>query len=117
MILAVDDEPHIRHVLRLFLQRAQHTVVLADSAREALELLREHRGIRLVITDLVMPGLDGFELIRQIRQRAALPILVLTASGDRRFELEARQVGADAFLTKPFSREELLREVERLLEP
>lgn len=117
MILAVDDEPHIRHVLRLFLQRAQHAVVLASSGQEALELLRTHREIRLVVTDLIMPGLDGFELIRQIRQQSALPILVLTASGEKQFELEARRCGADAFLTKPFSREGLLREVERLLEP
>ena len=116
MILAVDDEPHIRHVLRLFLQRAQHPVLLADNGREALELLAAHPEVRLVITDLVMPVLDGFELIRQVRQRSALPVLVLSASGERQFELEARACGADAFLTKPFGREELLREVARLLE-
>ncbi|MER3445205.1 MAG: two-component system response regulator [Meiothermus sp.] len=116
VILAVDDEPHIRHVLRLFLQRAQHPVLLADNGREALELLAAHPEVRLVITDLVMPVLDGFELIRQVRQRSALPVLVLSASGERQFELEARACGADAFLTKPFGREELLREVARLLE-
>lgn len=115
MILAVDDEPHIRHVLRLLLQRAGYGVLIADSAREALELWQDHPEVRLLVTDLVMPTMSGFDLIRHVRQVSSLPILVLTASGEEQFESEARQLGADAFLTKPFSREELLCEVGRLL--
>ncbi|MCX8087762.1 MAG: response regulator [Meiothermus ruber] len=115
MILAVDDEPHIRHVLRLVLQRAGYEVLVADNAREALDIWQSRPEIRLLVTDLVMPGMNGFDLIRQVRQTSSLPILVLTASGEEQFEIEARQLGADAFLTKPFSREELLREVSRLL--
>ncbi|GIW27298.1 MAG: hypothetical protein KatS3mg070_0661 [Meiothermus sp.] len=115
MILAVDDEPHIRHVLRLVLQRAGYEVLVADNAREALDTWQSRPEIRLLVTDLVMPGMNGFDLIRQVRQTSSLPILVLTASGEEQFEIEARQLGADAFLTKPFSREELLREVSRLL--
>ncbi|MDX2004746.1 MAG: response regulator [Meiothermus sp.] len=115
MILAVDDEPHIRHVLRLVLQRAHYAVVVADNGQEAMGLLAQNPQIRLVVTDLVMPGVDGFELIRHIRQQSQMPVMVLTASGEEQYEHQARQQGADAFLTKPFSREELLREVERLL--
>lgn len=115
MILAVDDEPHIRHVLRLVLQRAGYEVLVADNGREAVELWQNHPEVRLLVTDLVMPGMNGFELIRYVRQISSLPILVLTASGEEEFEIEARQLGADAFLTKPFSREELLHEVSRLL--
>lgn len=98
MVLAADHEPRIRHALRLFLQRTQHTVLLAGHGREAPELLAAHPEIRLVIPDPVMPLLDGFELIQRVCQQSALLILVLTTSG------------ADTFLARPFSREELLLE-------
>lgn len=115
MILAVDDEPHIRHVLRHVLQRAGHQVMLADNGQEALDLLEAHPEVQMVVTDIVMPVLDGFALIKHLRQSSPIPILVLTASGEEQFELQAKALGANSFITKPFAREDLLREVERHL--
>ncbi|HEX7253184.1 MAG TPA: response regulator transcription factor [Thermoanaerobaculia bacterium] len=113
-ILVVDDEPGIRKVVRDALERDGHEVETAADGKEALEL-REERDFDLVITDLAMPGVSGIELVREIRQKSAVPILVLTVRAEEREKVRLLDSGADDYVTKPFSVAELLARARALL--
>lgn len=109
-ILVVDDEPQITRVLRTALQSNGHEVTLAQSGTEALDLFLKSQP-DLVITDLAMPGMDGTELTREIRQRSQLPIIVLSVRTQDAAKISALDEGADDYITKPFSIQELLARV------
>jgi PAS domain S-box-containing protein len=111
-ILAVEDEPEVLDVLRAMLSAAGHTVFTAASGREALELF-EHETVDLVLTDLGMPGMTGLALAEQLRQRRAIPILLLTGWAD---ELDAATApSVDLVVAKPFTRERLFEALARTL--
>ncbi|MGC8876738.1 response regulator [Thermus sp.] len=112
-ILLVEDEPLVAHMVRRLLERAGHQVDWAPSGQKALERFGE--GYDLVICDLVMPGLSGLEVIRQVRARSPIPVLALSASVSARSQEEALKAGAQAFLGKPFEGQTLLAQVERLV--
>ena len=109
-ILVVDDEPQITRVLRTALQSNGHEVTVAQDGVQALELFLKSQP-DLVITDLAMPGMDGIELTREIRQRSLLPIIVLSVRTQDASKVAALDEGADDYITKPFSIQELLARV------
>jgi DNA-binding response OmpR family regulator len=116
-ILVVDDEPMVREVLRLFLERKGHTVIPATSGEEGLRTFQNAPDdVDLVVTDSHMPGLHGEKMVAAIRRlRPKLPILMLSGFGDRRLEERTKSGEIDCFMTKPITRDELLATVERLL--
>jgi two-component system, OmpR family, KDP operon response regulator KdpE len=109
-ILIVDDEPQITRVLRTSLQSNGHEVTVARDGVQALEQFIKAEP-ELVITDLAMPAMDGIELTREIRQRSQVPIIVLSVRSNDASKVAALDEGADDYITKPFSIQELLARV------
>jgi two-component system KDP operon response regulator KdpE len=113
-VLVVDDEPPIRRLLRMGLGTQGYQTIDAPSAKAALDLLAETPDI--VILDLGLPDMEGLELLRQIRmQREDLPIVVLSSRGDETAKVEALDLGADDYVTKPFGMDELLARMRAAL--
>jgi DNA-binding response OmpR family regulator len=114
-ILVVDDEPIVRNVVVRYLQRDGFRTVEAARGDEA-QLLLERDPPALVVLDVMLPGIDGLELCRWIRSRSDLPILMLTARGEESDRIMGLELGADDYLTKPFSPRELALRVRKLLQ-
>lgn len=108
--MVVDDEPQITRVLRTTLSAQGYAVRTAGDGDEALEVMREWVP-DLVVTDLSMPNMSGLELCRRIRSKSQVPIIVLSVRGEEKTKVEALDVGADDYVTKPFSMNELLARV------
>jgi two-component system KDP operon response regulator KdpE len=106
-VLVVDDEPEVRRALRTSLSGRGYQVALAANADEALVEFERHRP-DLVLLDLQLPDQSGLEVCRQIRESSDLPIIVVSVQGSERIKVEALNLGADDFVTKPFGMEELL---------
>ena len=113
-VLVVDDEAGIRKVARDALERAGHEVEIAGDGEEALARFDEG-AFDLVITDWNMPGIDGFELVRRVRKKSAVPILVLTVRQEERDKVRLLDAGADDYVTKPFGVAELVARANALL--
>jgi two-component system KDP operon response regulator KdpE len=109
-ILIVDDEPQITRVLRTSLQSSGHEVTVAKDGVDALEQFIKSQP-ELVITDLAMPRMDGIELTREIRERSQVPIIVLSVRNQDAAKVAALDEGADDYMTKPFSIQELMARV------
>jgi two-component system, OmpR family, KDP operon response regulator KdpE len=109
-ILVVDDEPQITRVLRTALTAHGYDVRVAHDGESALELMRDWHP-DLVVTDLAMPNIDGVELCRQIRRASEIPIIVLSVRDQEKTKIEALDAGADDYVTKPFSVDELMARV------
>lgn len=109
-ILVVDDEPQITRVLKTTLSSQGYGVRTASDGDEALQLMKEWSP-DLVITDLRMPNVDGLALCRHVRQKSHVPIIVLSVKGEERTKVEALDAGADDYVMKPFSVDELLARV------
>ena len=115
-ILVIDDDPQMRRMLTRILTGAGHTVREAADGRAGIELFRQARPA-LVITDIVMPDMEGIELIRELRREApTLQILAISGGGPPVFLRAATALGATAALEKPFAADQLLSVVENLLE-
>jgi two-component system, OmpR family, KDP operon response regulator KdpE len=113
-VLVVDDEPPIRKLLRMGLGTQGYQIIDAPNAKAALDLLADEPD--LVILDLGLPDMQGLELLRQIRQlRENLPIVVLSSRGDEAGKVQALDLGADDYVTKPFGMEELLARIRAAL--
>ncbi|HEX9041869.1 MAG TPA: response regulator transcription factor [Trebonia sp.] len=113
-ILVVDDELSLRRLLRLYLTRAGFTVVEASTGSEALALLR--RGdVDLAIVDVMLPEVDGFEVVRQARRNSAIPIILLTARGEEANRVAGLELGADDYVVKPFLAHEVVARVRAQL--
>src|SRR5919197_4600677 len=113
-VLVVDDEPQITRVLRTVLTSQGYQVQTASEGETALTNFAEWRP-ELVITDLYMPHMDGLELCRRIRAMSSVPIIVLSVKGEERTKVEALDIGADDYVTKPFGMDELLARVRAAL--
>ncbi len=113
-ILVVDDEPRIIHFIRLNLEHDGFEVFEAVSGARALEQLRD-RLPDLVLLDVMMPDLDGFETLRLIREISSVPVIMLTARGDEDDRVRGLELGADDYVTKPFSPRELVSRVRAVL--
>lgn len=113
-ILVIEDEEGIIHLLNLYLRDAGYTVVAARDGADGLTMhAREHPD--LVILDIMLPALDGFEVCRRIRAWSKTPILMLTARGDEDDRIQGLELGADDYLVKPFSPRELVSRVRAIL--
>ncbi len=113
-VLLVDDDGHIREVVRFALQKAGHRVVEAADGRAALEAFAAEP-FDVVVLDIVMPEADGLEVCRQIRARSPVPILFLSSRDDELDRVLGLEMGADDYVTKPFSPRELVARVKAML--
>jgi two-component system, OmpR family, KDP operon response regulator KdpE len=113
-ILAVDDETQITRVLRTALSARGYDVRVANDGEMALEIMKDWRP-EVVVTDLAMPNLDGVALCRRIRQTSEIPIIVLSVRNQDRAKVEALDAGADDYVTKPFSTDELMARIRAQL--
>ena len=109
-ILVVDDEPRIGEICRDYLQRAGFKVITASSGEDALSLARARRP-DLIVLDLRLPGMDGLDVTRALRKQSNVPIIMLTARVEESDKLIGLELGADDYLTKPFSPRELVARV------
>lgn len=113
-VLVVDDEPQIRRSLQVSLEEKGYGVLLAEDAEKALHLLNDHPP-DVIVMDLLLPGIDGIELTSRIRKQSTVPIIFVSAIGEERKKVEALELGADDYVTKPFGMEELLARIRSLL--
>ena len=113
-VLVVDDAPNIVELLRLYLEQAGYATIAATDGPMAVELHRRYRP-DLVILDVMLPGLDGFEVCRAIRREADTPILMLTARSDDVDAIVGLELGADDYVTKPFNPRALVARVKAIL--
>ena len=111
-VMVVEDEPNIAALVRTYLERAGYTVVSVRSGEEALTELRRHP-IKLVVLDIGLPGIDGFEVCRRIG--GAVPVIMLTARDEEPDRVAGLEVGADDYVAKPFSPRELTARVKAVL--
>lgn len=114
-ILVVDDEARMRKLVKDFLVKDHFEVVEAEDGSRALDIFYEQKDIALIILDVMMPQMDGWEVCREIRQYSKVPVIMLTAKSDERDELQGFQLGVDEYITKPFSPKILVARVEAIL--
>ncbi|MCD7863224.1 MAG: response regulator transcription factor [Lachnospiraceae bacterium] len=114
-ILVVDDEMRMRKLVRDFLTKSGYRVIEAADGQEAVDTFFKEGDIALVILDVMMPKMDGYQVVKEIRSFSQVPILMLTAKGEERDELKSFETGADEFIAKPFSPRVLVARVEALL--
>ena len=114
-ILVVDDEARMRKLVRDFLSIKGFSVVEAADGEEALDRFFEQKDIALVLLDVMMPKLDGWEVLKTIRKYSQIPVLMLTARGEESDELQGFELGVDEYISKPFSPKILVARVEAIL--
>ena len=114
-ILVVDDESRMRKLVRDFLVRREFEVLEAGDGEAAVDLFFQEKDIDLIILDVMMPKMDGWEVCRTIRKHSQVPIIMLTAKGEERDELKGFELGADEYISKPFSPRILVARVEAIL--
>lgn len=114
-ILVVDDEKRMRILVKDFLTKANFEVIEAENGSEALDIFYEEKNIALIVLDVMMPKIDGWEVCREIRSDSKVPIIMLTARGDERDELLGFQLGVDEYISKPFSPKILVARIEAIL--
>ncbi|MBR2189943.1 MAG: response regulator transcription factor [Eubacterium sp.] len=114
-ILVVDDEARMRKLVHDFLAKQNFLVIEAGDGEAALNIFYEQRDIALIILDVMMPKMDGWEVCREIRRESKVPIIMLTARGDERDELLGFELGVDEYISKPFSPKILVARVEAIL--
>ncbi len=114
-ILVVDDEERMRRLVKDFLTKKGYAVIEASNGREALDLFYKDSSIDLVILDVMMPVMDGWATLREIRETSKIPIIMLTAKAEEHDELLGFELGVDEYVTKPFSPKILVARVEALL--
>lgn len=114
-ILVVDDESRMRKLVRDFLVKQNYEVLEAGDGEQALDIFFEQKDIALLILDVMMPKIDGWQVCREIRNYSKVPIIMLTAKGDEQDELQGFDLGVDEYITKPFSPKILVARVEAIL--
>ena len=114
-ILVVDDESRMRKLVRDFLVKQNFDVLEAGDGEEAVDIFFKEKDLALIILDVMMPKMDGWQVCREIRKYSKVPIIMLTAKGDERDELQGFDLGVDEYITKPFSPKILVARVEAIL--
>ena len=114
-ILVVDDESRMRKLVKDFLVRQGYTVLEAADGMEAMDYFYEDKDIALVILDVMMPKMDGWQVCREIRMHSKVPIIMLTARSEERDELQGFDLGVDEYISRPFSPKILVARVEAIL--
>ena len=113
-ILVVDDDLNICELLRLYLEKEGYTPVFAHDGRAAIEAFQEHNPA-LILLDIMLPGLDGWQVCREIRKSSAVPIIMLTAKGEVFDKVLGLELGADDYVTKPFDAKEVIARMKAVL--
>ncbi len=114
-ILVVDDESRMRKLVKDFLVRKNFDVIEAENGEQAIDIFFSTKEIALVILDIMMPKLDGWQVCKEIRQYSKVPIIMLTAKSDEKDELQGFDLGVDEYISKPFSPKILVARVEAVL--
>ena len=114
-ILVVDDESRMRKLVRDFLEKKGYAVFEAGDGIEAMDVFYREKDIDLLILDIMMPRMDGWQVCREVRQSSKVPIIMLTARSDERDELQGFELGVDEYISKPFSPSILVARVEAVL--
>jgi DNA-binding response OmpR family regulator len=114
-ILVVDDESRMRKLVKDFLNRSGYEVLEAGDGEAALDLFYKEKGISLIILDVMMPKINGWDVCREIRETSKVPVIMLTAKSTENDELTGFDVGADEYISKPFSPKILVARVEAIL--
>ncbi|EGG81521.1 hypothetical protein HMPREF9477_01648 [Lachnospiraceae bacterium 2_1_46FAA] len=114
-ILIVDDESRMRKLVKDFLERDGFTVLEAGDGLEAMDVFYDNKDIALLILDVMMPKMDGWQVCREVRQVSQVPIIMLTARADEKDELQGFDLGVDEYIAKPFSPKILVARVEAIL--
>ena len=114
-ILVVDDESRMRKLVHDFLAKAGYQVLEAADGAEAVDIFFERKDIALVILDVMMPKLDGYQVLKEIRAYSKVPVVMLTARSEEHDELKGFELGVDEYISKPFSPKILVARVEALL--
>lgn len=114
-VLVVDDESRMRKLVRDFLSKKNFDVLEAENGEQAVDIFFESKDIALIILDVMMPKMDGWQVCREIRQYSKVPIIMLTAKSDEKDELLGFELGVDEYISKPFSPKILVARVEAIL--
>ena len=114
-ILVVDDESRMRKLVRDFLVREDYEVLEAGDGEEALDIFYKEKNIALIILDVMMPKINGWDVCREVRETSKVPIIMLTAKSDESDELTGFELGVDEYISKPFSPKILVARVEAIL--
>jgi len=114
-ILVVDDESRMRKLVRDFLVKSNYEVLEAEDGEQAVDIFLKVNDIALIVLDIMMPKLDGWQVCREIRSYSKVPIIMLTAKGDERDELQGFGLGVDEYISKPFSPKILVARIEAIL--
>lgn len=114
-VLVVDDESRMRKLVKDFLIKNSYEVVEAEDGSQALDIFFEQNDIALIILDVMMPKMDGWQVCKEIRSYSKVPIIMLTAKSDERDELQGFELGVDEYISKPFSPKILVARVEAIL--
>ena len=114
-ILVVDDESRMRKLVRDFMEKQNFEVLEAGGGSEALDIFFDNQDIALIILDVMMPKMDGWQVCREVRGYSEVPIIMLTARSDERDELQGFELGVDEYISKPFSPKILVARVEAIL--
>ena len=114
-IMVVDDEARMRKLVKDFLVKSNFDVLEAGDGEEAVDKFYENKDIALILLDVMMPKMDGWEVVREIRKYSQVPIIMLTAKSDEKDELLGFELGVDEYISKPFSPKILVARVEAIL--
>ena len=119
-ILLIDDDVELGNLLRDFLSHHQINLEIANSGEDGIELLEQHQtsinsSFDLIILDIMLPGISGLEVLKEIRKKNNIPIIMLTASGEDHDRILGLELGADDYLPKPFNSQELVARVKAIL--
>lgn len=114
-VLVVDDESRMRKLINDFLTKSGYDVIEAEDGNRAVDIFFHQKEISLIILDVMMPGMDGWQVCQEIREYSKVPIIMLTAKGEERDELQGFKLGVDEYITKPFSPKILVARVEAIL--
>ena len=114
-VLIADDESRMRKLVKDFLSKSNIVVLEAENGEQACDIFYSEKELSLIILDVMMPGMDGWQVCREIRKVSKIPIIMLTAKGDEKDELLGFELGVDEYITKPFSPKILVARVEAIL--
>ena len=114
-ILVVDDESRMRKLIKDFLEREGYAILEAGDGIQALDIFYENKDVSLIVLDVMMPRLDGWEVCKEVRRSSTVPMVMLTARSEERDELKGFELGVDEYISKPFSPKILVARVNALL--
>ncbi|MCM1187294.1 MAG: response regulator transcription factor [Lachnoclostridium sp.] len=114
-VLVVDDESRMRKLVKDFLVKRSFEVLEAENGEQAVDIFFQEKDIALIVLDVMMPKMDGWQVCREIRERSKVPIIMLTARSDERDELQGFELGVDEYISKPFSPKILVARIEAIL--